>query len=414
MVEFERFKLDNGLTVIVHEDDSTPMAAVNILYNVGARDESPEQTGFAHLFEHLMFSGSANVPDFDTYIQNAGGDCNAFTNNDITNYYDTIPAANLETALWLEADRMSTLNINERSLDVQRKVVVEEFNETCLNLPYGDAWHRISEMAFKEHPYRWPTIGLEPKHIQEAQLNDVRSFYAKHYAPNSAILVVVGNVKLKKVKKLVEKHFGQIPSLEHYQRNLPQEPKQKELRRTLSNAEVPLNAIYMVFHTVERLHKDYYAVDLLSDILCNGKSSRLYKTVKKKLHYFADVDAYVTGNFDPGLLVIEGRLAEEIDTDKAEHSIWDVIEEVKNGAVSQDELQKYKNKAVSGLIFNECNMLNRAMNLAFFETLGDVSLVNKEESQYAKVTLDDIQRVAKEYLSQENCSILTYKKPTVS
>lgn len=414
MIEFERFKLKNGLTVIVHEDKSTPLAAVNILYNVGARDESPEKTGFAHLFEHLMFSGSANVPDFDNYIQNAGGDCNAFTNNDVTNYYDTIPAANLETALWLEADRMSMLNINERSLDVQRKVVVEEFNETCLNLPYGDAWHLISKMAFEKHPYRWPTIGLEPSHIRDAKLEDVRSFYAKHYAPNSAILVVAGNVTLDKVKVLVEKHFGNIPSLQSYQRNLPIEPKQKIFKKAFTKSDVPLNAIYMVFHTVERLHKDYYKVDLLSDILCNGKSSRLYKKVKKKLQLFADIDAYVTGNFDPGLLVIEGRLAEETSMEDAEQAIWDVINEVKEGAVTEEELQKYKNKAISGLIFNECNMLNRAMNLAFFETLGDAGLANREVDEYNKVVLSDIHQIANEYLQKENCSVLIYEREEVT
>ncbi len=410
MVEFSQFQLENGLRVIVHEDGSTPMAAVNILYNVGARDESPEKTGFAHLFEHLMFSGSANVPDFDTYIQNAGGDCNAFTNNDITNYYETIPAENLETALWLEADRMSSLNINEKSLDVQRKVVVEEFNETCLNIPYGDAWHRISRMAFREHPYRWPTIGLEPQHIHDASLEDVRSFYQKHYSPNNATLVVAGNVKLERVRTLVEKHFGDIPSIQYKEKQLPQEPVQSDFRQDKAMSDVPLDAIYMVFHVVERMHEDYYSVDLLSDVLCNGKSSRLYKILKKKLHLFADIDAYITGNFDPGLLVIEGRLSEGVDASVAEAEIWKILETIKEELVAEEELQKYKNKAISGLIFNECNILNRAMTLAFFSSLGNVEMINTEKERYEKVNVNDILRVANQYLNKENCSVLIYQK----
>ncbi|MGK0387814.1 MAG: zinc protease [Maribacter sp.] len=410
MVEFKRFKLDNGLVVIVHEDESTPLAAVNLLYNVGARDELEEKTGFAHLFEHLMFSGSANVPDFDAYIQNAGGDSNAFTNNDITNYYDTIPAANLETALWLEADRMSALNINKRSLDVQRKVVVEEFNETCLNIPYGDAWHKIASMAFRKHPYRWPTIGLVPQHIQDAELEDVQYFYKKHYSPNNAVLVVAGNVKTDEVKVLVEKHFGRVPANKKHERKLPEESPQIEERRTIVTADVPLDAIYMVFHMVDRVDDDFYSIDLLSDILCNGKSSRMYKTLKKKLHLFADIDSYVTGNFDPGLLVIEGRLAEEVTIEKAEAAIWEVINEVKNNGVTENELQKYKNKAISGLIFNECNLLNRAMTLAFFETLGDANIMNEEPDKYKNKTLADINRVANQYLTKENCSVLIYKR----
>ncbi len=410
MVEFQKFTLENGLRVIIHEDSSTPMAAVNILYNVGARDESPEKTGFAHLFEHLMFSGSENVQDFDSYIQLAGGDCNAFTNNDVTNYYDLVPAENVETVLWLEADRMASLNINERSLEVQRKVVLEEFNETCLNIPYGDAWHRIAKEAFEIHPYRWPTIGLVPQHIAEAKLEDVSQFYQKYYCPNNAILVIAGNVKTEKILDDIKKYFGRISSYPLSERKLPEEPKQKTMKRQVYKTDVPLDAIYMAFHIEGRSHPDFYATDLISDILGSGESSRLYKTVKKKHHYFNNIDAYITGNMDPGLLIIEGKVDETEDVDKAEQAIWKELEELKENGISEKELQKYKNKAISALIFNECNILNRAMNLAFFEGVGDANMINSEMDAYKKVNTSDIQEMAKKILCQENCSVIIYQR----
>ncbi len=410
MVKFERHILKNGLKVLIHEDDSTPMAALNLLYNVGAKDEQEDKTGFAHLFEHLMFGGSKNVKDFDAPIQMAGGESNAFTNNDVTNYYEIVPAENIETLLWLESDRMASLNINAKSLDIQRKVVVEEFNETCLNQPYGDAWHELMALAFKKHPYRWPTIGLIPEHIKEAQLEDVQNFYNQYYAPNNAIMVLAGNIKSQEILPLIEKWFGDIPPFNLNRKNIVSEPIQKEIRRKELVSEVPLDAIYMVFHIPSRSNNNYYTADLISDILGNGKSSRLHKNLRKKERLFADIDAYVTGTFDPGLLVIEGRLAEGVSHEEAEKKIWTVIDDLKKEEIADTELQKYRNKAVSALIFNNTNLLSRAMNLAFFECLGDAEELNFEQDKYYKVSTKAINKMANELLIPSNCSILTYQK----
>jgi len=409
VIRFERFELQNGLKVLVHEDDSTPMAAVNVLYNVGARDESPEKTGFAHLFEHLMFGGSANVPDFDTPMQMAGGDNNAFTNNDITNYYDILPAENLETALWLESDRMMSLNFDEHVLEVQRKVVVEEFKETCLNEPYGDVWHHIADMAYKVHPYRWPTLGKVPKHVEDATIEDVRDFFYKYYRPNNAILAIAGNVKTAKVKKLVEKWFGDIPAGHANLRALPQEPPQKRLEKRINEANVPVDALYLAFHVPARHQHDYYVADLLSDILCNGASSRLYHRLLKQQRLFTSIDCYMTGSIDPGLLIIEGNTSEGISLEKGAEAIWKQLDELKAALVAERELQKVKNKVESNLAFSELNVINKAMNLAFYELLGDAELMNREAEFYRQVTVEDIYRVANELLTEENCSELFYK-----
>ncbi|MCB0549051.1 MAG: insulinase family protein [Phaeodactylibacter sp.] len=409
MIRFERFELANGLKVLVHEDDSTPMAAVNVLYNVGARDESPDKTGFAHLFEHLMFGGSANIPDFDTPIQMAGGENNAFTNNDITNFYDILPAENLEVALWLESDRMMSLNFDERVLEVQRKVVVEEFKETCLNEPYGDVWHHIADMAFKVHPYRWPTIGKVPKHVEDATLDDVRQFFYRYYRPNNAILAIAGNIKTEEVKALVEKWFGDIPAGQAMERKLPQEPPQKRLERRINEANVPVDAIYLAFHMPARSHPDYYVADLISDVLSNGSSSRLYRRLLKEQELFSSIDCYVSGSIDPGLFIIEGKPAHGVSLDEASAVIWKELRELKDGPIPEEELQKLKNKMESTLVFSELNVLNKAMNLSFFELLGDAELINSEADFYQKVTTADLHRVANEILTEENCSELYYK-----
>lgn len=409
MISYERFVLKNGLRVIVHEDDSTPMAAVNVLYNVGARDESPEKTGFAHLFEHLMFGGSANIPDFDEPIQNAGGENNAFTNNDVTNFYDLLPAENIETALWLESDRMLSLNFSQEVLDIQRKVVVEEFKETCLNQPYGDVWHHLSDMAYKVHPYNWPTIGKIPKHVEDATLEDVKEFFYKFYRPNNAILTIAGNVKTEDMKVLTEKWFGDIPAGKISERRLPIEPPQVRLEKRIQESNVPVDALYLAFHVPERLHKDYYAIDLLSDILCNGSSSRLYRRLLKEKQLFTSIDCYVTGSIDPGLLLIEGRPAEGVTMEQAEAAIWEELALIKSKLVPAEELEKVKNKVESTLVFSESNVLNKAMNLAFYELLDDVEMVNNEISHYEKVSTQDIQRVAATFLTEENCCELYYK-----
>lgn len=409
MIRFERFELRNGLKVLIHEDDSTPMVAVNVLYNVGARDESPEKTGFAHLFEHLMFGGSANVPDFDIPLQMAGGDNNAFTNNDITNFYDILPAQNLETALWLESDRMFSLNFDEQVLDVQRKVVVEEFKETCLNEPYGDAWHHIADMAYKVHPYRWPTIGKVPKHVEEATIEDVKAFFYKYYRPNNAILAIAGNINTPTTLALVEKWFGDIPAGSISSRVLPQEPPQKRLEKRINEANVPVDAIYLAFHVPARTHRDYYIADLISDILCNGPSARLYARLVKKQQHFASVDCYVTGSIDPGLLIVEGKPTEGVSLEAGAKAIWKELEALKATPIDERELQKVKNKIESNLVFSELNVLNKSMNLAFYELLGDANLINQEAQIYQQISAQDIHRVANELLTEENCSELFYK-----
>jgi len=409
MIAFEKFTLENGLRVLVHEDDSTPMVAVNVLYNVGARDESPEKTGFAHLFEHLMFSGSENIPDFDEPIQLAGGENNAFTNNDITNFYDLLPAENIETAFWLESDRMKMLKFDQKSLEIQQKVVVEEFKETCLNEPYGDAWHFLADMAYKIHPYRWPTIGKIPKHVEDATLEEVKEFFFNYYRPNNAILVVAGKTSIAEVKALTKKWFAEIPSGKTPERKLEMEPPQRKIQKQINPAKVPSDALYLAFHCPARVDKNYYAADLTSDILCNGSSSRLYRKLYKEQRLFSSIDAFITGNIDPGLLIIEGRPMPGVPLEKAEAAIWKELDLLKKEGPTELELQKYKNKIESLLIFSESNVLNKAINLAYFELIGDANLINTEKEEYLKVTKRDIVRLSNEIFTEENCSNLYYK-----
>jgi zinc protease len=413
MIDFKRFILNNGLRVIIHEDNSTPLVGVNLLYDVGSRDESPTRTGFAHLFEHLMFAGSKHIKDFDTPIQQAGGESNAFTNTDMTNFYASVPAENLETILWLESDRMLALNINARSLNIQRKVVVEEFKETTLNEPYGDMWHHLSDMVYKVHPYRWPVIGLEPKHIEEATLDDVQHFYKKHYIPNNAILVIAGNLEksgyTEGVLKIVEKWFGNIPSGEGYKRQLPSEPVKKQHDRRVITAAVPLEAIYMAFHAPARLDADYYTVDLLTDVLSNGSSSRFYRRLLKERRLFSEIDCYQTGTIDPGILLIEGKPTEGVSLETAEAAIWEELELLKQEGVSETELQKLKNKLESQQAFSDAGALNKAMNLAYYELIGDANLINTEIDKYNAVTISDIHQATHQIFTKENSAVLIYK-----
>ena len=408
MIAFEKHILKNGLRLIVHEDNSSPMVAVNVVYDVGSRDEDPEMTGFAHLFEHLMFGGSENVPDFDGPIQNAGGENNAFTNTDMTNFYNVLPAENIETTLWLESDRMKQLIFSQKALDVQKKVVVEEFKETCLTEPYGDVWHHLSSLLYKKHSYSWPTIGKEMDHIRDAELKDVKDFFYKHYTPQNAILVISGNIKTDEVKILVEKWFSDIPSGNKYLRALPTEPKQKAFRSKTVKGNAPIPAIYMAFHMVSRDHSDYYAYDLLSDVLSNGRSSRLYQRLHKINPLFSQIDAYISGTFDPGVFVIEGRPMEGVDIDIAKKAIWKELELLKSEAINTRELQKLQNKIESSLEYSEVNILHKSMSLAYFELLGSADLINKEAEEYQKVTCEDIQRVANIIFTKDNCSELNY------
>ena len=408
MVDFNRFTLANGLKVLVHEDPTTPMAVLNILYDVGARDESTEKTGFAHLFEHLMFGGSINIPNYDEPLQRVGGENNAFTSNDITNYYITLPAENIETAFWLESDRMLSLAFSEKSLDTQRNVVSEEFKQRYLNQPYGDVWLKLRPLAYKKHSYRWATIGKDLSHIENATMEDVKAFFKKHYTPQNAILVVGGNVKTEDVKKLAEKWFEPIPAGEKYERDLVQEDPQIEERTETVKANVPLNAIYMGFKMPGRLDPDYYAFDLLSDIMSRGQSSRLYNSLLKEQKLFSDINAYISSSLDPGLFVVEGKLVEGITTEQAEQAIWEELNQLKAGMVTDNELTKVKNKVESVLVFSEMSLLDKAMNLAYYELLGDAALLNKEAGEFLKVTAEDIQRISNNTFKKESSSTLYY------
>jgi predicted Zn-dependent peptidase len=408
MINFEEFSLDNGLKVIVHEDHSLPIAVLNILYNVGSRDESEDKTGFAHLFEHLMFGGSANIKSFDEPLQKVGGENNAFTSPDITNYYISIPAANLETAFWLESDRMFSLSFEEKVLEIQRKVVIEEFKQRYLNQPYGDVWLKLRPLAYKTHPYKWATIGKDISHIETASLEDVTSFFNKFYIPNNATMVVAGDVNAGEVIKLADKWFGDIPDGKRYIRQLPMEPAQLELRRQEIEANVPLDAIYMAFHMPGRFDNDYYTADLISDILGKGKTSRLYQRLVKDKNIFTSINAYVTGSVDPGLLVISGKIKNSITPEFAEHEINDIIEEFMDKGTSMQELQKVKNQAYTSLAFQDVELLNRAMNLAYFSNMGDPNLVNREKSRIESVSIDNMLSVGRKILKKSNRNVLNY------
>ena len=408
MVSFEKFTLENGMRVIVHEDHFTPMAVLNILYDVGARDEQEDKTGFAHLFEHLMFGGSKNAPNFDEPLQRAGGESNAFTSNDITNYYDILPADNIETAFWLESDRMSALNINPVSLDVQRKVVSEEFKEHYLNQPYGDVWHKLSALAFKVHPYKWPTIGLDLSHIEQARLDDVSNFFQKYYNPTNAILVLAGNISMPQAKALAEKWFGEIPAGKKAAKTFPKEPAQTEKRTLEIRADVPLNAFFKAWHMGARDTRNFYVMDLVSDILAEGNSSRLYQNLVKKKKLFSDIDASVSGSFDEGLFLVEGRLLDGVTMEQAEAAIEEELAVIKSVPVEEYELQKVKNKVESTHAFAEVNLLSRATHLAYFELLGDAGRINSEINHFLSVTPEEIMQEAKKVFSESNADVIYY------
>jgi len=408
MIQYERFVLNNGLRVIVHEDHSTPMAVVDVMYDVGARDENPAKTGFAHLFEHLMFGGSINIEEYDEPLQMAGGENNAYTTNDLTNYYIQLPAENLETAFWLESDRMLSLAFSEKSLDVQRKVVCEEFKEHYINKPYGDVWHKLRELSYKQHPYRWMTIGKELSHIENVQLNDVKEFFFKHYRPVNAVLVVAGNVNLDEVKRLSEKWFAPIPMGEKYLRNLPKEPKQTESRLLEVEADVPLDAFYKTWHMASRLSKGYYAADLLSDILSGGGSSRLYQALVKEKQLFSQIDCSHMGSTDAGLLTIEGKLVKGVKMSDAERAVQEEVEKMKTDFVDEAELQKVKNKTESMIAFEDMSVMNRANSLANYEILGDAEMMNTELARYQEITTQDIKKVSQEIFDENNSNTMHY------
>lgn len=408
MVNFNRFTLANGLKVLVHEDPTTPMAVLNILYDVGARDEEEGRTGFAHLFEHLMFGGSVNIPSYDEPLQRVGGENNAFTSNDITNYYITLPADNIATAFWLESDRMLSLAFSEKSLETQRNVVCEEFKQRYLNQPYGDVWLKLRPLAYEKHPYRWATIGQDLAQIENARMSDVKAFFKKHYTPQNAILVVGGNVKTEEIKAMAEKWFEPIPAGDKYERDLPKEPEQTEARTLTIEASVPLNAIYIAFKMPERLHPDYQTFDLMSDILSQGQSSRLYTRLLKEQQLFSDVHAYITSSLDEGLFIVEGKLVEGVSMEDAEKAIWQELETMATSLVTEEELTKVKNKSESIMVFSEMSLLDKAMNLAYYELLGDADMLNVEINKYLSIEAEQIMRVAQQTFKKEKSSTLYY------
>ena len=414
MVKFSRFTLDNGLRVIVHEDHTTPMAVLNILYDVGARDEDPDQTGFAHLFEHLMFGGSVNIPNYDEPLQRVGGENNAFTSNDITNYYITLPSANIETAFWLESDRMLNLAFSEKSLEVQRNVVIEEFKQRYLNQPYGDVWLRLRPLVYKEHPYRWATIGKEIAHIQDAKIEDVKAFFKKHYNPQNAIMVIGGDITFDQAKQLAEKWFGPIPAGEKYHRKLPDEPTQQEERRETVIAKVPLNDVYIAFQMQGRMEDGYYETDLISDLLSRGNSSRFHRTLVKDKQMFSELHAYMTGSTDKGMFVVEGKPLENVTIEQAEAAIWEELEKLKTQPIPADELTKVKNKTESTMVFSEMALLDKAMNLAQFELLDNAELLNHETEKYLAITAGQIQQQAQKMFRRENSSTMIYLAEKIS
>ncbi len=407
-IDFKKFTLSNGLRFIVHEDHSTPMAVLNVLYDVGARDEDPGKTGFAHLFEHLMFGGSVNIKDFENPLLMAGGENNAFTTNDLTNYYIQLPAENIETACWLESDRMLSLAFSEKSLDVQRKVVCEEFKEHYINRPYGDVAFKLRELAYKKHPYRWMTIGQELSHIENAKLTDVKAFFHKHYNPSNAIVVMAGNIETDKALALAEKWFGNIPAGEKYVRHLPAEPKQDAPRILEVKADVPLDALYKAFHVGSRTDPSYYAMDLIGELLGGGGSSRLFQTLVKEKKLFSNVECYHFGSSDPGLLLIEGKLIRGVSMKDADQAIREELDKLVSTTIEEKELVKVKNKTESAILFEDMSLMNRASNLAMYELMGDVSFMNTELDKYLNVTPADIRNLSASIFDDKNSSSLFY------
>ncbi len=408
MIHYTKKTLSNGLRVLFHCNTNSQMAVVNVLYDVGAKDENPSQTGFAHLFEHLMFGGSKHIKHYDTPLQEVGGENNAYTTNDFTNYYIQLPKQNIETALWLESDRMLSLAFNQRSLDVQKKVVCEEFKEHYINKPYGNVWKLLREMCYTTHPYQWMTIGKELSHIEDAQLQDVKNFFHKHHTPANAILVVSGNFEEAFIFNLIEKWFGSIPNRTAYKRNLPTEPLQTSARTIEHKAKVASNAFYKCWHIKDRLHDDYYTTDVLSDILGQGHSARLHQTLIKDKKLLSHCNAYHLGSIDNGLFVVEGKLNPDVSFAQVETILQDTLDDLQQNKIEEKELEKIKNQIETSIAFENLSMLNVANELAYFELLGNANLINEEFSHYAKIQIADIQTVSQNIFQEHNSNTLYY------
>ena len=410
MIEFERYTLKNGLKVLLHHDKTTPMVVVNTLYDVGARDELEDKTGFAHLFEHLMFGGSLHVKDFDQELQKAGGESNAFTSNDITNYYEIIPAINIETALWLESDRMLSLAFTDKSLEVQRSVVIEEFKQRYLNQPYGDVWLELRPLAYLKHPYRWATIGKDISHIEEAEMSDVKKFFKKFYCPSNAILCVSGNFDSGTIKDLIEKYYGTIPGGKKPARLLPMEPTQEEFREKSIQRDVSADAFYYAFHMSERKNIGYYVADLLSDAIGKDQSSLLNIALKKEQTLVSEINAFITGSLDHGLFLITGKLLEGVDFATLDNALWRELEKIKAEGFTDRKLNSLKNKLSTAKAFQEQGLLNKSISLCMFELFGDANGINEEIQIYNGIENTDILNFANSILKRENCSLLKINK----
>ncbi len=407
-MKFRKFKLDNGLRVIFHKDTNTSLGVVNLIYDFGSKDEHPNKTGLAHLLEHLMFEGSANAPDFDLEVEKAGGTNNAFTNKDYTNYYIVLPKVNIETALWIEADRMSNLLVNPENFENQKKVVIEEFKQTTLNEPYGDMYGLAMATAYKKHPYRWPTIGMKPEHIENATREDILELYDNYYIPENAILSVAGDFEFEEIYNLVNKYFGKIPALKRPERNYPQEPPQEKRREKTVKRNVPYDAFYMMFHIGERTSQEYYIMDIVTDILAGGNSGRLYKKFVRENHIFDEIDAFVSSHIEPGLVMFYGRPSKGISMKQAEDTIWQELEKIKNSEVTDKDLQKSLNNLETDLGYLQSSIFGKARYLGLFELMGDANMINKQVEIYQNITKKDIMNTANKVFTQNNTSVLYY------
>jgi len=409
MINLERFELQNGLRLVVHEDKSTPMVSVCVTYGVGSKHEQRDKTGYAHLFEHLMFGGSVHAPDFDRYIQQAGGDNNAFTNQDMTVYYESLPAPNLEVALWLEADRMCALQLTEALLEKEKKIVLEEFKESCLNRPYGDIWHHIGSLVYHKHPYQVPTIGARMSHIAGATLADIQAFWERFYCPNNAVIGIAGNVSPSTAFAYVKKWFGSINSKSITYPPITPEPPQTQKRLLCLESNVPVDAFYMVFRGAARKQFDYYLDDFITDVLAEGEAANLHQNLVNEQELFSDIDAYITASIDPGLIVVEGHLAERTTYEQAEKAVWEELNVLKNSLLSDKAVQKLQHRIEHNLEFSKVNHLHKALNLAYYEMLGNAEWINQEKEKYQQITAHDIQQRCQAVFQRTNCSIIQYK-----
>ncbi|TVR72584.1 MAG: insulinase family protein [Marinilabiliales bacterium] len=408
MINFKKKVLDNGLTIIAHRDTSTPMAVVSVMYDAGSRDDNPEKTGGAHLLEHLMFGGSVSVPSYDREVQRTGGENNAFTSNDITNYYISLPAANLETGLWLESDRMMGLELSQKGLDIQKSVVTEEYRQRYINQPYGDLWMILRPLAYKTHPYRWPVIGSDISHIARISLDDMSRFYKHHYCPANAILAVAGGMDEEHSIDLAEKWFGHLKGGEPVTRSLPAEQPRKEMRQETVYRDVPSGQITVAYHMCGRNDPDYYATDLISDLLAGGRSSRFYRRLVMEKKIFSNVNAYITGDRDPGLFIVHGMVAEDIEAEQAYNEMTAEVNRIITEPPVKKELDKVMNKLEATRHYTHTGILNKAIDLAYYELIGDAAYLNDEIALYKKVKPHDIVQQASILFRPENSSVLFY------